>query len=151
MVFACALMLPAGNGVSAQQRVSGTWLVDYDMRIAREGDGAERVTERGKARLELSQRGDSLFGTWQASTGLSRAERPVRGTVEGSNVRFTTGPAEATINRNGEETKIQIVSEFSGAVDGDSIGGVMTVRPLNGPGMPAGSDRKWDGRRQTSP
>jgi hypothetical protein len=151
MICACALWLATATDASAQQRVSGTWLVEYDMRLEREGDGAERVTERGKARLELSQRGDSLFGIWQGSTGPSRTERPVRGTVEGGNVRFTTGVAEATISRNGAETKLQIVSEFSGAVDGDIIGGTMTVRPLSGPEMPAGRRRTWDGRRQLTP
>ncbi len=149
---AFAALLIVAPSVHAQ--VAGKWNVEYDMRI-RSGMGGDEVEERGKARLTLEQHGDSLSGTWLMTSApppgtSAQPQRPIRGTVSGKTIKFSAGPAEATINRNGDITKVQVITDYEGTIDGDKIAGTMTSHAADGPMAGMSMTRKFDGLRDRS-
>ena len=78
------------------QGVSGKWTVwDSDIRL--DHDTAV-VNSRRPATLELTQRGDSIFGTW-SSGGLETTA--LRGTIDGRGFKLTSG----VIERMGRSTE----------------------------------------------
>jgi hypothetical protein len=156
--FSCAAAFAAllvfAPGAQAQG-VTGKWNVEYDMRI-RSGMGGDEVEERGKARLTLEQHGDSVTGTWLMTSPApppgtaAQPLRTIRGTVSGKTVKFSSGPAEATINRNGDITKVQVMTDYEATIDGDTLAGTMTSHALDSAMAGMSMNRKFDGVRDRS-
>ena len=139
----------AAWGSAQAPAIAGTYLVDYDAQVRVTSDGPE-VVQRGKARLVLQQRGDSLFGTWEPAgndtQGRPRPVRKVFGKLQNDTIRLNAEPTEAVVNVNGEEQRRSITQAFTATFkDGAITGTIVSPSPL--PGM-EGIVRKFEGRRQ---
>jgi hypothetical protein len=141
------LMTP---GVRAQG-VAGTWQVNYDMRIERTG-GEDVVTERGKATLTLTQKGDSVSGSWVVTAGPPGRPVPppraVKGTFRSGTLNFSGDPVAAQIMQNGESSSVMMLQEYEGTLSGDALKGTFTAHSMDG-SIQAGT-RNWDATRTKS-
>jgi hypothetical protein len=151
-VPALAALLLIAPGARAQG-VTGRWNVEFDSRMAMSPGGEPVVEDRAKARLTLEQHGDSISGSWLMTSPPpagrpAPTQRQVRGIISGKTIRFTTGPTEATINRNGEESKVQVITDYEATIDGDKLAGTMTSHAVDG--SMGNLARKFDGARAKS-
>jgi hypothetical protein len=139
------LLWPASVQAQAAN-IAGTYVVDFDSRVQMTAAGAE-VTGRGKARMTLELRGDSVFGTWQVLDAPdARPPRALRGALQDGKVKLSAEPTEAVLNVNGEEQRRTIRQNFIATITGDEIRGTIeSDSPM--PGM-SGITRKFEGKRE---
>ena len=120
------------------QGVTGTWTVTYDSDINTSGD-VVTVKKRSSGRLELEQRGDSVFGRFKAD-GMPDPDRPLSGTFDGKVLKLTTGLLRRTVRVNGEPTEMMTRTDWMGAVDRGSMRGTMLIQIGDRPAPP----RRWE-------
>lgn len=139
-VMALGVMLLTASRVRAQG-VAGAWTVTYDSDINTSGD-VVTVKKRSTGRFVLEQRGDSVFGRFEAD-GMPDPERPLSGTFDGKVLKLTTGLARRTIRINGQPTEMPMRTDWMGAVTGESIRGTMLIQIGDRPAPP----RRWEAVR----
>src|SRR4051812_21916772 len=137
MLAAIALFVVATSAHA--QGVAGKWSATFDSDISGRGDSFV-VKERRPATLELTQRGDSVFGTWTVA-GMDKSD--VSGTFDGKILRITTGLHEREIRINGTPSKMKVRTDWTGSVSGNALSGVMTIRIGDREPPP----RKWEAAR----
>ena len=144
--FVLALLVVSSE-LSAQN-VTGTWKVTYDSDMTR-ASGEWKARKRSEAPLELTQRGDSVFGVWHRSgdqpcpAGDCNGQ-PVRGTLKGVALTLTTGANTRTVLENGKPVTATVRLDFTGTVSANRIVGVMFIR-MGDREPPA---RRWEATRQ---
>lgn len=81
----------------------------------------------GTAVLVFEQKGDSVFGTWHPqNTPVPSQPRAIRGTFANGKLAFVGSPMEARVRRgDGDETPVQMVTYFEGAVKDGAIEGTL--------------------------
>jgi hypothetical protein len=105
-LVSCLLAQDAAQGSSQPANVAGKWQMSWQGR-----DGARQAT------LQLQQDGSNLTGTLDGERGSA----PVTGTINGSNVSFTTEAKGGHHN---------FTVAYTGTVDGDKMTG--TMQPQGG-------------------
>jgi hypothetical protein len=139
LIVGVAALLVALPVRAQAPRASGRWLVTFDANVTRKG-AAVVVEAREQATLQLTQRGDSVSGTWKVA---SAPPRIVHGTYDGKTLALRTETAEQEIRVNGKPVKMQSMTEWSAAISGVTIAGTMLVRLGDRAPVP----RKWEGLR----
>ena len=111
------------------QDVSGTWTIDYPVRMSNEG-GVERVDSSATVTLTLAQDGETVHATWQME-GTPRT-RTLHGTVR-DGLLTMSDTVDAMIRRNGEPpTDVRMVSRFDLRLDGERLVGTLSAASLDG-------------------
>ena len=130
------------------QRIAGHWIAEFD-RTVRSENGAVTTADKGKARLVLYQKGDSVTGTFQVvdppvgPDGRATTVRPLRGTISGNKVSLQT-EAEARRSVNGEESVHKVSVIYDLLLDADKLDGTVVAKSANMT-MPA---RPFSARRE---
>ncbi len=137
-VLAALAVIWASRPASAQS-VTGKWAVTWDADIRVDHDTAI-VKSRKPATLELTQRGDSVVGTW---SGAPDSHTPVRGTFDGRSLKLSSGTVERNGMIDGKPTPIKIRWDIAGSVEASKISGVLflymgTLSPV---------PRRWEAQR----
>lgn len=124
--------LAAAPFATAAAQVSGTWSVEY-VRGVRNLNGEEEVL-RGKAKVWLQQKGDSVTGTWEQVDPAPRqaGARKVWGVVSNGTVKLQAEPTEAIRNENGVEEKVKIFNSYELRIDGDTVTGTQSTKSEDG-------------------
>ncbi len=121
LVFVSSLALP----LSAQSRVAGTWLTEFDAQV-RIVNGEQSVV-KGHARIELQVSGDSIHGTWQtlnATGAADGAARPLGGALTSGGAHFEAlTPSDVVRREMDNETHTRVIMNYDVAVHGDSLVG----------------------------
>lgn len=138
--LACVAALLCAARSASSQNVAGHWTATFDSDIRAERD-TFRVLKRGPATLDLTQRGDSVFGVWRAGTLDTSV---VKGTFDGRALKLTSGLAERTIKFNGQATTMKVRTDLSGVVHGSTVVGTLFIYIGDRPPAP----RKWEGQRR---
>jgi hypothetical protein len=126
LLFIAIFILP--RAVRAQD-VTGTWTIDYPVRISNEG-GVERVDSSAIVTLTLAQTGESVQATWQME-GATRA-RMLHGTVR-DGLLTMSDTMDAMIRRNdGPPMDVRMVSLFELRLDGDRLVGTQSAESVDG-------------------
>jgi hypothetical protein len=97
IVVAVVLVYVSALSIEAQA-VSGKWKVTYDSDMTN-ASGEWKARKRADALLELTQRGDSVFATWEAAPA---PRQRLSGTLKGTTLTLTTGSQSRTIQENGK-------------------------------------------------
>ena len=132
----------------AAQGISGKWIAEFD-RTIRSENGAVTTADKGKARLVLHQKGDSVTGTFQVvdppvgPDGRATTVRPLRGMISGNKVSLQT-EAEARRSVNGEESVHKVTVVYDLILDADKLDGTTVAKSANMT-MPA---RPFSARRE---
>jgi hypothetical protein len=124
---------------ASAQSITGKWAVTWDADVRVDHDTAI-VKSRKAATLELTQRGDSVVGTW--STGPD-GHTPVRGTYDGRSLKVSSGLVERNGMIDGKPTPMKIRWDIAGSVEASKISGVLflymgTLSPV---------PRRWEAQR----
>jgi hypothetical protein len=138
IMLVCLVVSPSAS-VRAQG-VAGKWSVMWDADIRFDHDTAI-VKGRKPATVELTQRGDSVFGTW--SGGVEPGGVALRGTFDGRTMRLTSGVNERTGTRDGQPMKMKVRWDVNGALQGAKLAGTLFIYIGDMPAAP----RRWDGQR----
>lgn len=111
------------------QDVSGTWTIDYPVRISNHG-GVEQVDSTATVTLTLAQEGETVHATWQME-GAPRT-RTLHGTVR-NGLLAMSDTVDATIQRDGSvPTDVRMVSRFELRLDGDQLVGTQSAESIDG-------------------
>jgi hypothetical protein len=137
-VFAAFAAICAGLPASAQS-VTGRWAVTWDADVRIDHDTAI-VRSRKPATLELTQRGDSVVGTWSAGPD---GHTPVRGTFDGRSLKLSSGTVERNGMIDGKPTPMKIRWDIAGSVEAAKISGVLFLYMGVLPPVP----RHWEAQR----
>ena len=119
----------------AAQGISGKWIAEFD-RTIRSENGAVTTADKGKARLVLHQKGDSVTGTFQVvdppvgPDGRATTVRPLRGMISGNKVSLQT-EAEARRSVNGEESVHKVTVVYDLILDADKLDGTTVAKSAN--------------------
>lgn len=144
-LLALAAAMAIGAPCAAQD-VSGTWNVTWAQGIRLERDGRVEVESWGGARLELSQEGDSVTGTWtRAIEGQGVARWRLAGTFRDGLLRLSgsegTGDSEATRSQVAQIERLG----WEGRLEGERLQGEMWLVLRDVPR--AGARRPWHAER----
>ena len=118
-------MFAIAAGPLAAQGINGSWITEFERQMRNE-NGVVSGGEKTKARLVLTQKGDSVTGTWQILEG-SAAARALKGTISGTKVSLTT-QVQARRNINGEESATTLTVVYDFTVEGDKLQGTSTAK-----------------------
>ena len=125
--------------------VSGTWTLTYDADIRTSG-GKSEVRGRREGTLVLTQRGDSVFGSW---TGVPGESIPVTGRVDGTAVRFGSAWRGGNVRVNGKVVDgAEMRTEFHGTVERGGMAGTMYVRMRFDGAEREPPARRWEAARR---
>ena len=119
-------VLPRG---ARGQDVSGSWTIDYPVRISNE-NGMQRVDSTALVTLTLAQEGESVHATWQLE-GAPTA-RTLHGTVRDGVVTFSDTTSAMIRRDDAPPMDIRMVSFFELRVDGDRLVGTQSARSVDG-------------------
>ena len=135
------LALTLAATASHAQGIAGKWAVTWDSDIAQDHDTAI-VKKRSPATLELTLKGDSAFGVWNATVDQGTQ---LRGTFDGKTLRLTTGTNERAVKRDGVDMKMKVRWDFTGAPDasGSKLAGTLFIYLGDRPSPP----RRWEAIR----
>ena len=117
------------------QGIAGHWIAEFD-RTVRSENGDVTTADKGKARLVLHQKGDSVTGTFQVvdpplgPDGRATPVRPLLGTIAGKKVSLQT-EAEARRSVNGEESVHKVTVIYDLVLDADKLDGTMVAKSAN--------------------
>lgn len=126
LLFIAIFVLPRA---ARAQDLSGTWTLDYPVRISHEG-GVERVDSTAAVTLTLAQTGESVQATWQVEGAPSA--RTLHGTVR-EGLLTMSDTMDAMIRRNdGPPMDIRMVSLFELRLDGDRLVGTQSAESVDG-------------------
>jgi hypothetical protein len=129
--FFCALLVSAAvaTGASAQ-KLEGTY--DFPQKVMT-APGAEPIEVTAK--LVLTIKGDSAFGTWQIPIpGRDTKPMELKGTVKGSTVTLTSGVQQAHMQGQdgSNERTIDVTQQYVLTVSGDEISGEISASVADG-------------------
>ena len=134
ILMAAAALFAFAAGAEAQS-VTGKWDVEYPTRVRQSNGQPSAVEQMGKAVLTIeTQRGDSVFGTWQVMAVAEGAPKPeprrIVGLLTGDKLTFVGAPVEAKLRRSGggggeDETSIMMRTYYEGTLSGSAIEGTM--------------------------
>ena len=126
LLYAAIFVLPRD---ARAQDVSGTWTIDYPVRISNEG-GVERVDSTAPVTLTLVQDGESVQATWE----MAGAPRPriLSGTVRDGLITVSD-TIDAMIQRGGSAPMdVRMLSLLELRLDGDRLVGTQSAEALDG-------------------
>jgi hypothetical protein len=129
----------AAHAHAQAPNIAGRWTVLWDADVRIDHDTAV-VKSRKPASLELTQRGDSVFGVWGAGPdgGVQ-----LRGTFNGRTVRLTSGVNERTGMVDGRPVQMKVRWDIAGAREGSKLAGTIMLYLGQLPAVP----RRWDAQR----
>lgn len=139
LAFAPLLLAPL-RGTKAQGTFVGRWSIEYPLNL-RVVDGVESSTGTGRARLTLTQRGDSVIGTWEVLAPVTipmPPKRTLRGVAVGGRLQLQAEPTTAIIASVRDTHTLTIITRYDLRVKGDTLVGT-EIRTPNDPAFPAAS------------
>lgn len=136
-----ALALLSAAPLSAQG-INGEWITEFD-RMMRNDGGSVSTSDKARAKMTLTQKGDSVTGTWQLVGDAPAGAKPreLKGTIAGNKVALQA-QFQATINRNGETEERTLTMLYDFAISGDKLEGTMQTKS-DDMGMPARPFSAW--------
>jgi len=137
-LLAALAAICAGLPASAQS-VAGKWAVTWDADVRIDQDTAI-VKSRKLATLELTQRGDSVVGTWSAGPD---GHTPVRGTFDCRSLKLSSGTIERNGMIDGKPTAMKIRWDIAGSVEAAKLSGVLFLYM----GALSPVPRRWEAQR----
>ena len=126
-----ALFVVTASPVAAQG-ISGRWITEFD-RSVRNENGNVTTGDKAKALIVLTQKGDSVTGTWEvldrgpSQSGPTAPPRQLRGTIAGNKVSLSMR-VDGKRNINGEESAVSMTMLYDLTVDGDKLQGTTTAK-----------------------
>ncbi len=152
MTHLSRLLLASCLGLAAlesprAQTVDGTWIAEYDAKV-RSDDSRGTTVEKGRARLVLTRRGDSVSGVWEAiaADGRPSAPRQLRGTIARDTVRLSA-QVQMRLSSNGTESVRPATVEYRFVLAGDALRGTIAT-VMEGTTAPP---RQFTARREGAP
>lgn len=136
-----ALLVLLGSAPAQTPDISGTWKLTYDADMRRVSDTEWKVNRRDTGTLVLQQRGDSVFGSWQARP-MPQATT-LAGTFDGRTLRLASGTREMVGQVDGRAQRMAVRTVLTGSHDGRALRGVMFFHIDDRP-APA---RRWEAVR----
>jgi hypothetical protein len=139
-VFAMVAVASISLGSPATaQSIGGKWLATWDADVRIDHDTAI-VRARKPASFELTQRGDSVIGTWRPGPD---ADVPVRGIFDGHSLKLSSGVLERNGMIDGKPTLMKVRWDIVGSLEGAKLGGVLLMYLGDRPPVP----RHWEAQR----
>ena len=120
------------------QGIGGKWSIVWDSDITVDHDTAI-VKKRSTGTLEFTVKGDSV----NSGVGRGPGGAPLRGTFDGKSLRLTTGTNERVIKRNGEDVKLPVRTDMTGALQGQKLSGTLFIYISDLKAAP----RRWEAER----
>lgn len=133
LVAAAIPALMFAKPVSAQSIV-GVWESSLPTRISNEG-GTETPSNFVTVTMTIEQRGDSIFATSLRgpAEGLPPAtSRTFKGTFRDGTATLVSPPTQAKMNRDGEESTIEMITTFVLKLQGDELVGSQSASSTDG-------------------
>src|SRR5436305_5448828 len=121
--FAAVGLAIVAHAPLGAQGIGGKWSVIWDADIRMDHDTAI-AKARKPATLELTQRGDSVFGTW---SGGIEPGIPLKGTFDGRAIQMSSGVMERTGMRDGQPMKMRVRWDVRGALSGSALTGTLFI------------------------
>jgi hypothetical protein len=121
------------------QNIAGKWSVTWDSDITLDHDTAI-VKKRSTTTLDLTLKGDSVSGVWNAGPDQGAQ---LRGTFDGKTLRMTTGKNERVVKVNGESVKMMVRWDMNAVLQGPKLAGSLFIYVADRP-APA---RRWEAQR----
>lgn len=150
VLLLASIVVPAIAAASpaAAQGIAGTWITRLPSAVRNE-NGNIVETDSIDITITLEQRGDSVFGTWVRASQSGRpapTPRKLFGVLKDGELRLSSEPTEARMNRGGEESVISMVSSYTLKLQGDVLSGVQSAASTDGnvssPERPFSAKRK---------
>ena len=136
-IFVISLALAATSAHA--QSIAGKWSVTWDSDITLDHDTAI-VKKRSTTTLDLTLKGDSVIGVWNAGPDQGTQ---LRGTFDGKTLRMTTGKNERVVKVNGESVKMMVRWDMNGVLQGPKLAGSLFIYVADR-SAPA---RRWEAQR----
>lgn len=139
------LMAPPSH--AQQAPLAGTW--EFDLMVGRKGPDGGMVPGTAKARLTITEVGDSLVAVLEREAVDDTPARPPArmATRRGSGSEATfTQESLATLSAAGDERATMARTTWTFKAEGDVLAGTMAIR-LEGVGIPDMAPRSFKGRR----
>ena len=124
-VLTAGILVALAAGPLAAQGINGSWITEFERQLRNE-NGEVTAGEKTKARLVLTQKGDSVTGTWQMLEGAA-TPRALKGTISGNKVSLTS-QVQAKRNINGEESVTTLTVVYDFTVEGNKLQGTSTAK-----------------------
>jgi hypothetical protein len=137
--FVLAAVIASVPAAMPAQGVAGHWSATFDADVSVSGENMV-VKGRRPAALDLTARGDSVFGKWIVAD-LETVS--VSGTFDGRVLRLTSGVHEREMRINGQATKVKTRIDWTAAVAGNTLDGTMFIRLGDREPPP----RRWEAKR----
>lgn len=151
LTAAAAFMLIITALPARGQSLTGQWTAEYPARI--QNLNGVQTAEKGEALVTFEQKGDSIFGSWQAlgaNVPAAAVARTLAGTFKNGKLDFRASPTEARIRYGGDETsesKVMMTTFYEATVTGDVIEGTMFSQSEDG--AIRSQPLKWSAKRST--
>lgn len=132
-IAACLTSAPVALLAQAPA-VAGKWIADFELGM-RNDNGVITSMGTGKARVTLTAKGDSVFGSWQIIEPAERASMPARalkGVYANGSLTLETEPTESRVRLNDEERTLKMITRYAIKVEGDSMSGTSQPVDLSG-------------------
>ena len=129
-----AAMLALASTVHAQAPVAGNWIAEFELGMRNE-NGVITSMGTGKARVALTLKGDSVFGTWQNLEPAETANAPARalkGVLANGVLKLESDVEERRVRRNDEETSLKMITRYEVKLEGDVMTGTSQNVALGG-------------------
>ncbi|HEX9108923.1 MAG TPA: hypothetical protein VF832_16870 [Longimicrobiales bacterium] len=147
LALGTATSLAGGPARAQEAGPAGTWTIEF-VRGIRNENGEETV-EKGHARVTLEVRGDSALAQWQVlepdRDGKPVPPRTLRGTAAGAHL-VLTDHRQAQVQRNGDESTVDITVTYDLTIAGDTITGTQAATSADG--MISSEPRPVSGKRE---
>lgn len=135
---ALAFAVPAVAQAQDKPAVVGSWTIDYEAGRRMENDVVTSI--RANALLTITQDGDSLIAALKVNSRTDGARLPNPTTFGGKKTMagaVFTQKQQVRMNRNGEESTLDLVVTWTVSVDGTELKGTIA---RSGPGLPEGME-----------
>lgn len=123
-----AFIIPAS--LSVQPSVAGRWVAEFELGV-RNDNGVITSTGNGKARIALTTKGDSVFGTWtflEPAESAAQPARALKGTYTKGTLLLDTEPRSQRIRINEQESMLRTITRYElELVAGDTLAGTQRI------------------------
>ena len=153
LLLDCVLVSALARGAIAQAvSAAGTWDVTYASGVRDNSDGSLTVTREAVGTFALTQRGDSVSGTWTSTlAGPGKVEWRVRGTLRSNRLHLVGFDPRVEDPPPAGQERVS-AQEWIGDLEGDRLSGqiLMELERPNGERLGL-APRPWTGARRRTP